>query len=140
MTDTDISTPEKGKPGRSKRNKPVEAKRARKATKSISKSAIVVKLLARRSGATVAEISGATGWQSHSVRAFFSGLRRKGMPLMRVSHVDGSLCYRLVSTEGPEGDCHPAAVAPVDAPVEPQNLALAEVREVAADDDTEAGA
>ena len=60
-----------------------------------SKSAIVAKLLARPKGATVAEVSGVTGWQDHSVRAFFSGLRKKGRVLEREARKNGTSSYRL---------------------------------------------
>lgn len=136
MADTDSKAPAKFKPTRAKRNKAPAGKRALKAAKPISKSEIVVKLLARRNGATVAEMSAATGWQAHSVRAFFSGLRRKCMPLMRVSRVDGASCYRLVSANGPEAEYHALVVGPVDAPV----VASVEVPGVAFADDTKAGA
>jgi hypothetical protein len=82
MADIDIITTAKRKTVSAKRSRPTVARFPRKAALLVSKSDIVVKLLARRNGATVAEISGATGWQAHSVRAFFSGLRRKGTPLV----------------------------------------------------------
>lgn len=40
-----------------------------------SKSNLVVKLLRRAKGATLAELQEVTAWQPHSVRAFLSGLR-----------------------------------------------------------------
>ena len=62
-----------------------------------SKSDLVAKLLARAKGATVAEVSAATGWQAHSVRAFFSGLRKKGTRLVRDARKSGEACYRTES-------------------------------------------
>lgn len=67
-----------------------------------SKSDIVAKLLARPKGATVAEVSSATGWQPHSVRAFLSGLRKKGVELMRGSRKDGTTYYRRMPPAGTE--------------------------------------
>ena len=63
---------------------------------SATKSAMVGKLLARPRGATVPEIMTATGWQNHSVRAFFTGLRKKGLSLAREERTSGELAYRLV--------------------------------------------
>ena len=61
-----------------------------------TKSSQVCKLLARPRGATVPEIMTATGWQSHSVRAFFTGLRKKGLSLAREERTSGEQAYRLV--------------------------------------------
>ena len=61
-----------------------------------TKSAMVRKLLARTRGATVQELMTATGWQNHSVRAFFTGLRKKGLSLAREERTSGELAYRLV--------------------------------------------
>ena len=61
-----------------------------------TKSSQVCKLLARPRGATVPEIMTATGWQNHSVRAFFTGLRKKGQMLTREERTSGELAYRLV--------------------------------------------
>jgi hypothetical protein len=39
----------------------------------------VLELLRREQGATIAQVIEATGWQSHTVRGFLAGLKRKGM-------------------------------------------------------------
>lgn len=62
-----------------------------------TKADIVAKLLTRPKGATVTEVTGATGWQAHSVRAFFSGLRKKGSVLEREPRKDGTSSYRLIT-------------------------------------------
>ena len=69
--------------------------------KTPTKTAIVCKLLARSKGASVAEIMGATGWQNHSVRAFFTGLRKKGEVLAREERTTGETAYRLVADVKP---------------------------------------
>ena len=61
-----------------------------------TKAAAVCKLLARPRGATVVELMTATGWQNHSARAFFTGLRKKGHTLAREERTSGELAYRLV--------------------------------------------
>jgi Protein of unknown function (DUF3489) len=43
----------------------------------ITKANIIVKLLQRNTGATVAEMAKATGWQPHSVQGFMSGMLKK---------------------------------------------------------------
>jgi hypothetical protein len=39
----------------------------------------VLALLRRDEGATIVQIIDATGWQSHTVRGFLAGLKRKGI-------------------------------------------------------------
>lgn len=63
---------------------------------SATKTALVCKLLSRPRGATVPEIMTVTDWQNHSVRAFFTGLRKKGHTLVREERNSGELAYRLV--------------------------------------------
>ena len=41
------------------------------------------------------ELMTATGWQNHSVRAFFTGLRKKGHTLVQEERTSGVLAYRL---------------------------------------------
>jgi hypothetical protein len=62
-----------------------------------SKSDSVQKLLGRARGASIAEISAATGWQPHSVRAFLTGLRKKGITILRESRKDGETAYRIAN-------------------------------------------
>ena len=46
-----------------------------------SKQAILIKLLARPSGATIDEMAKATGWQRHSIRGMMSGVLKKRIGL-----------------------------------------------------------
>lgn len=60
-----------------------------------SKSAAVQKLLSRNKGATLAEIMAMTSWQPHSTRAFLTGLRKKGVELLRETRSGGETCWRI---------------------------------------------
>ena len=82
--------------------------------KSPSKSALVLKLLGRAKGATIAEIEGPTGWQPHSSRAYLSGLRKKGRSVVREQRKTGETAYRIVDTANPAATA--AAVLVADAP------------------------
>jgi hypothetical protein len=58
----------------------------------------VVALLRRPEGATVAQIAEATGWQAHTVRGFFAGLRkRQGIEVTVLERV------RQMGTDGAKG-------------------------------------
>jgi len=49
-------------------------------TKAKSKSGQIIHLLSRENGASIAELTRATGWQTHSVRGFIAGtLKKKGV-------------------------------------------------------------
>jgi hypothetical protein len=79
--------------------KTTKAKKQRTtATKVRTKSDQILSLLGRPSGASIAEMMKATGWQAHSVRGFLAGsLKRKGQTV--TSEVDGNGVrrYRLVA-------------------------------------------
>lgn len=60
-----------------------------------TKAATVNKLLLRSKGATLAEVSVATDWQRHSVRAYFTGLRKKGHHLVRECRASGETSWRI---------------------------------------------
>ncbi len=63
-----------------------------------AKSAAVIKLLSRTRGATSAEMTATTNWQPHSVRAYLTGLRKKGHVLTREARKSGESAYRLVES------------------------------------------
>ena len=61
-----------------------------------SKQASVIRLLSRPSGATVAGIMKATGWQPHTVRGFLTAVVRRRLKLALSSEkVDGERVYRI---------------------------------------------
>ena len=64
--------------------------------KATTKAAMVTKILSREKGATLLEMSKATGWQLHSCRAFLTGLRKKG-DILKEQRGDGQLSYRIAS-------------------------------------------
>lgn len=64
-------------------------------TKTQTKSAKVTTLLSRAKGATLDEICEATEWQQHSVRAFLTGLRKKGYVLVREQRGEDGTAYRF---------------------------------------------
>jgi hypothetical protein len=76
------------KPAATKKDaKPVAAKKTPKAKDAAtpregSKKQIVLDLLRRKDGATMAEIAKATDWQNHSIRGFISGTLTKKMGLV----------------------------------------------------------
>jgi predicted ArsR family transcriptional regulator len=47
----------------------------------------VLALLRRPEGATVAQIAEATGWQAHTVRGFFAGLKKRGIEVSVLERV-----------------------------------------------------
>ncbi|GAA0762493.1 DUF3489 domain-containing protein [Erythrobacter ramosus] len=55
----------------------------------------VVELMRRAEGASLGEITEATGWLPHSARAAFTGLRKKGYVLEKTKRGDAT-CYRVV--------------------------------------------
>jgi Protein of unknown function (DUF3489) len=52
-----------------------------------TKSSIILQLLNRKQGATVAELATATSWQEHSVRGFMSGTLKKKLGLEVMSEI-----------------------------------------------------
>ncbi|OYZ13987.1 MAG: hypothetical protein B7Y35_09260 [Sphingomonadales bacterium 28-64-96] len=62
-----------------------------------TKSAQMSKLLRRPRGATINELCAATNWQPHSVRALLSGLRKKGVSLVREIRKSGEGSYRIAA-------------------------------------------
>lgn len=59
-----------------------------------SKIGMVIALLGRDEGATLAEMTDTTGWQPHSARAALTGLRKKGRVIVTSRRGDVT-CYRI---------------------------------------------
>jgi hypothetical protein len=62
-----------------------------------SKKATILALLQRPTGAAIGDLTEATGWQGHSVRAALTGLRKEGKELVRVKDAGGVTHYRLAA-------------------------------------------
>jgi Protein of unknown function (DUF3489) len=60
-----------------------------------SKKGTILALLKRPRGAAISELTAATGWQSHSVRAVLTGLRKEGRELLRDKDDAGATRYRV---------------------------------------------
>ena len=71
----------KGAPKKAKATKTAKAKDTAPEAREGSKKSIVLDLLRRKGGATLAEIAKATDWQNHSIRGFISGTLGKKMGL-----------------------------------------------------------
>ncbi|MCL5743703.1 MAG: DUF3489 domain-containing protein [Acidobacteria bacterium] len=84
-------------PKKTKAAKDATPKDATPTTREGSKKAIVLDMLKRADGATLADIMGATDWQAHSVRGFISGSLGKNMGLTVESfkRPDGVRAYRI---------------------------------------------
>lgn len=61
-----------------------------------TKAALVLAMLLREQGATLAELVEATGWQPHTVRAALTGLRKKGHTLDKRKR-DDVTCYHVAT-------------------------------------------
>jgi hypothetical protein len=84
------------RPGHSK---PKTRKGANAAPRTGSKQGVLIELLKRKSGASIAEIVEATGWQPHSVRGAISGALKKklGLPVVSQRFKERGRVYRIGS-------------------------------------------
>jgi hypothetical protein len=104
-TKTETPNPKKAKADKktAKTKKAATRKNTAKPTKangakSGSKAAIVLDLMKRKEGATLAEIAKATDWQNHSIRGFVSGhvAKKLGMKVESTKSEAGERTYRIV--------------------------------------------
>jgi hypothetical protein len=70
--------------------KPAKAASARAPNKQDQ----VIELLRRQQGAILNELTEATGWLPHTIRAALTGLRKKGMKIEKTKR-DDVTCYRI---------------------------------------------
>jgi len=99
------STPEPGavkqrqRATRKAKRAKAKGKRKAPATRAGTKTAKILRLLQRPDGASLAELTKATGWQAHSVRGFLSGALKGKMhlKLAALKRKDGQRAYRVAS-------------------------------------------
>ncbi len=84
-------------PKKAKAAKQAATKDAAPTTRDGSKKAIVLDMLKRPDGATLADIMSATSWQAHSVRGFISGslTKKMGLKVESLKREDGVRVYRI---------------------------------------------
>lgn len=63
-----------------------------------SKQATLIKLLERPGGASIDEMTKATGWQRHSIRGMMSGVLKKRLKLSITSEKEESGCIYRIDT------------------------------------------
>ena len=70
-----------------------------KRTAANGKGATIIELLRRKEGATLADLTRATGWQPHSVRGFLSAQvgKKLGLKLVSTKREDGQRVYQIGS-------------------------------------------
>lgn len=69
--------------------------------KKPTKAKTILDLLRSKNGASIDDMTKATGWQSHSVRGFLSGTvkKRMGLAVENEPDKDGVRRYRIASSE-----------------------------------------
>src|ERR1022692_2356683 len=94
-----------------------------KVPREFSKKSIVLDLLRRPKGATMAEIAKATDWQNHSIRGFISGnlTKKMGLTVESTKNEAGERTYRIAEEgSGPPAPPHwrrpndPLPISPLD--------------------------
>ena len=86
----------KAAPKKQDKEKVAKVKEA-KVPREFSKKNIVLDLLRRPKGATMAEIAKATDWQNHSIRGFISGqlTKKMGLAVESTKNEAGGRSYRI---------------------------------------------
>lgn len=87
VAEADGKKPEEAPPAMSQENPAAEAK-------PLTKQALLLAMLKRNEGATLAQLVEATSWLPHTTRAALTGLRKKGH-VITASKVDGVSLYRI---------------------------------------------
>ena len=66
-----------------------------------TKRALVIALLSREQGASIDDLTTATGWLPHTTRAALTGLRQSGYAITRTRAEDNRTIYRLAPAAEP---------------------------------------
>ena len=82
----EAEAPETGQPSAADRA-PSPPRPAPRKPREGTKREVVLTMLRRPGGATVAQIAGATGWAPHTVRGFFAGLKKRGVEVAVLERV-----------------------------------------------------
>jgi DNA-binding transcriptional regulator PaaX len=64
----------------------------------------VIELLRRADGATIVDLTQATGWLPHTTRAALTGLRKRGYAVIRERIGAGDSVYRISDAPAHRGD------------------------------------
>jgi hypothetical protein len=70
-----------------------------------SKLALVIELLRSADGATIVDLTQATGWLPHTTRAALTGLRKRGYAVIRERNGAGDSAYRISDGPADMEDC-----------------------------------
>ena len=89
VAEADGKKPQEAPPAAPQEDKPAEVK-------SQTKQALLIELLKRDEGATLAQLVEATSWLPHTTRAALTGLRKKGH-VVTASKANGISVYRIQS-------------------------------------------
>ena len=95
---TKVASKKEGKPTKKQaKAKKAAIKKEKPAAHEGSKKAIVLELLRRKEGATIADIAKATQWQNHSICGFISGTltKKMGLTVESVKKDSGERTYRI---------------------------------------------
>jgi hypothetical protein len=68
---------------------------------ALTKQALIIGLLQRTEGATLADLVAATGWLPHTTRAALTRLRQAGHVLDKSKGETGATVYRIAAPAGP---------------------------------------
>ncbi len=89
---------------KTKRNRKPSARGTKTEDKSVdarrTKTDTILGLLQRPAGASISELTTATGWQPHSVRAALTGLRKKNHEVVRTKDDQGVTRYCIAAESG----------------------------------------
>lgn len=75
------------------------AKLPAKSRNKLTKPQIIQKLISRKTGASIDDLTKATGWQVHSIRAAVTGLRKQGLAITLTKNAKGIGLYKMVSEQ-----------------------------------------